>query len=514
MSACFEESKMGKLQVLSCPSCGASLSVEEGAATAQCQFCGNTVVVPEEYRRPSASARAAPPRQSGVFVSGMPFLDQLPRLREMGDLVRAGRRDEAVRLYQELFGGSQPEASGAIDQLAAGQPVMVHHVTTSQSTAQDDSGFFRFDSAGLPQIQVQGFGGQMGGQPIVSARTYTHPPVVVTNVPERRAGGCVAMVIVLIVFGVVAISILGAVAGFLPFLAIPGLGNLDRIVPGLGDTVAEVTNTYPRVVLEFGGQGTGAGMFSDARHVGVDAEGAIYVADYSGGRIQVFDAQGQFQTQWVAGDGDDDVYITGMAVARDGSVYLVYGSDLFRHDGETGEVLEQVEYVDGWGFGDVATLPDGGLVAAWYKNRDDIIVYDRSGEAVTVMQEAISGVTGDTEVTIKVAVDGQGNIFALGQLAESVFHFSPDGDYINRIGSGGDEAGQFRAAGDIAVDNQSRIYVSDISGIQVFATDGRYLSTISTPTRGYAYGLAFDDDNFLYVVSNNTVYKYQLEADE
>jgi DNA-binding beta-propeller fold protein YncE len=322
------------------------------------------------------------------------------------------------------------------------------------------------------------------------------------------------MLIVLAVFGTVAIAVLGGLAGILPFLAIPGLGDLNRVIPGLGDTVAEVTNTYPRVVLEFGGQGSGAGMFSDARHVGVDAGGAIYVADYSGGRVQVFDAQGQFQTQWVVGDGDNDVYITGMAVARDGGVYLAYGSELFHHDGGTGELLEQVEYVDGWGFGDVATLADGGLVAAWYKNRDDIIVFDRNGQAVTVMQEAISGVTGDTEVTIRVAADGLGNIFALGQLSEAIFHFSPQGDYINRIGSGGDEAGQFRAAGDIAVDNQSRIYVSDISGIQVFASDGRYLSTISTPTRAYAYGLAFDDDNYLYVVSNNTVYKYQLEADE
>jgi DNA-binding beta-propeller fold protein YncE len=297
----------------------------------------------------------------------------------------------------------------------------------------------------------------------------------------------------------------------LPFLAIPGMGDLDDLIPGLGDTVAEVTNQYPRVVLEFGGQGTGVGMFSDARHVGVDASGNIYVADYSGGRVQVFDAQGEFKTQWEVGDGDD-VYVTGMAVTRDGSVYLVYGSDLFKHDGESGDLISQVDYVDGWGFGDVAALPDGGAVAAWYKNRDDIIVFDSDGETVSALQEAISGVTGDTEVTIRVAVDGLGNIYALGQLAEAVFHFSPEGDYLNRFASGGDEQGQLRAPGAIAVDNQSRVYVSDIKGIQVFASDGRYLSTIKPAA--YGYGLAFDDDNFLYVVSNNKVYKYQLEPEE
>jgi DNA-binding beta-propeller fold protein YncE len=488
--------------------------VEEGAATAQCQFCGNTIVVPEELRRQSSEAPAAAPSQSPVLVGGMSFFEQLPKLREMGDLVRAGRRDEAIRLYQELFGASAQEAAGAVDQLAAGQPVTVHHVTTAHSSALDDSGIFRFDNTGLPQIQVSGFGASSLGTPVVSSTTYTSSPVVVSRAPARRAGGCLVAIIVLSILGTVAIGLLAGLAGFLPFLALPGLGDLDEIIPEVGDTVAEVTNQYPRVVLEFGGEGTGAGRFTDARHVGVDGDGNIYVADYSGGRIQVFDAQGEFQTQWQAGDGDDDIYITGMAVARDGTVYLVYGSDLFHHDGQTGELIGQVDYVDGWGFGDVVTLPDGGLVAAWYKNRDDIIIFDKDGETVTALQEAISGVTGDTEVTIRVAVDGLGNIYALGQLAEAVFHFSPDGDYVNRFGSGGDEKGQFRAAGAIAVDNQSRVYVSDIKGIQVFAGDGRYLSTINPPSNAYAFGMAFDDDNFLYLVSNNKVYKYQLEADQ
>ena len=69
-----------------------------------------------------------------------------------------------------------------------------------------------------------------------------------------------------------------------------------------------------------------------------------------------------------------------------------------------------------------------------------------------------------------------------------------------------------RLLGDVAVDNQGRLYVADLSGIQVFEADGRYLSTIRTPA--YPYGLAFDQDNRLYVVSNNRVYKYQLTADE
>jgi hypothetical protein len=79
---------MPKLQVLSCPSCGASLSIEQGAATAQCAFCGNTSVVPEELRGASPSAPAGLPGQKPVYLSGMPLMDQLPRLRELGDCAR------------------------------------------------------------------------------------------------------------------------------------------------------------------------------------------------------------------------------------------------------------------------------------------------------------------------------------------------------------------------------------------------------------------------------------------
>jgi len=89
---------MPRLQVLSCPSCGASLSIEEGEAAAQCEFCGNTVIVPEELRRPRPGAAPAPPPAANIRLGGIPFLDQLPRLREMGDLVRSGRRSEAALL--------------------------------------------------------------------------------------------------------------------------------------------------------------------------------------------------------------------------------------------------------------------------------------------------------------------------------------------------------------------------------------------------------------------------------
>jgi sugar lactone lactonase YvrE len=247
--------------------------------------------------------------------------------------------------------------------------------------------------------------------------------------------------------------------------------------------------------------------------VAVDGDGNIYVADYSGGRVQVFDAAGDFQAQWTI-ESENDVYLTGMAVGRDGTVFGIYGGDLHRFDGQTGEDLGTLEYEDGWGFGDVTVLADGGLAATWYKNRDDVIYFNNDYEVETVLQEAISSITDDSEVTLKVAADGLGNVFVLTGNSEAVFKFDAEGDFVNRFGSSGDDQGQFRAVGDIAIDNQGRVYVSDIKGVQVFDPDGRYLALIDPPEFAYAYGLTVDDDNYLYMVGNNKVYKYQLEADE
>ncbi|MCL4560578.1 MAG: hypothetical protein M1281_08190 [Chloroflexi bacterium] len=50
------------------------------------------------------------------------------------------------------------------------------------------------------------------------------------------------------------------------------------------------------------------------------------------------------------------------------------------------------------------------------------------------------------------------------------------------------------------MDRQGRIYVSDFKGIQVFATDGRYLGQFNV--QGFAFGMDFTDQGALWVVTN------------
>ncbi len=283
----------------------------------------------------------------------------------------------------------------------------------------------------------------------------------------------------------------------------PSSTTPGNIRPGaLGGKAA---NAFANELLRFGSEGIGPGMFKDARSIAVDGAGHIYVGEYSGGRIQVFDDTGQFQTQWTV---DPKMPLRSLAADRKGTVYAVQSGAISRFDGATGKPLGALPYSDGWGFDNVVTTADGGLVTAWYKGRDDIIRFKGDGQATRTIRAAISGVSGDSELNTRLAADGLGNVYALGSFNNAVFKFGPDGKFINRFGSAGDQPGQLRAPQAIAVDGKGRVFVSDIKGIQVFEGDGRYLQVFKT--EGTAFGMVFNDKNELLVAARTQVFKFAL----
>ncbi|HET6670226.1 MAG TPA: hypothetical protein VFH15_08330 [Pyrinomonadaceae bacterium] len=266
-------------------------------------------------------------------------------------------------------------------------------------------------------------------------------------------------------------------------------------------------DSFASVLLKFGEGGIGPGMFKDARSIAVDGSGRIYVGEYTGGRIQVFDAAGKFITQWSIGD--RKTILRGLAADRKGTVYVVEGGRIHRYQGDTGTQLEDLPYDDGGGFDDATVGADGSVIAAWYRNRDDIVRFSNNGQVTKTIRAAISGASGDSELNTRVAVDGLGNIYALGHFNSAVFKFTPEGKFLNQFGGAGEQPGQFRAPQAIAVDGKGRVFVSDIKGIQIFDGNGRYLRTFSS--EGGASGMVFDDKNELFVVGRKHVIKYSLK---
>jgi outer membrane protein assembly factor BamB/DNA-directed RNA polymerase subunit RPC12/RpoP len=311
--------------------------------------------------------------------------------------------------------------------------------------------------------------------------------------PKGCAKGCVRTALVV---GIIGLALLGVAAAVIMTTDNPLAALFNRPdIPSFAD-----------VALTFGGEGTGPGLFTDARHIAVDGEGNVYVGEYRDGRVQVFDASGEFVSLWMV---DNETPLRGLAANHQGTVYVVQGGEILNYEGATGQFLGHVEYAEGWGFEDIVATADGGLVAAWHKGRDDIVRFDAQGNVILTIPEAISGQSGDSELDTRVAVDGLGNIYALGGFNNAVFKFIPDGKFVARFGGEGDAPGQFHAPRAIAVDGQGRVYVGDFKGIQVFDADGRYLDVIEVD--GPVFGMAFNDQNELFVAARHQVIKYALQ---
>src|SRR5205085_1418600 len=237
-------------------------------------------------------------------------------------------------------------------------------------------------------------------------QTQTQTRIVVERTGDKTA------VTAGVIVAFVAVIVTGAVALF-AFHQISkpdtnGARGVTNTKNSLTTTKKTAGDGYAQPELAFGSEGIGPGNFTDARSIAVGAEGHVYVGEYTGGRIQVFDPAGKFLTQWTV---DRKMPLRGMAADRHGTLYVVQGGAIRRYEGATGKELGAL---GSGGYDDVATTADGGLVAFAWQSRDDIVRMDSSGRVRGVIRAAVSGQTDRSELDARVACDGTGNVYALG----------------------------------------------------------------------------------------------------
>lgn len=256
-------------------------------------------------------------------------------------------------------------------------------------------------------------------------------------------------------------------------------------------------------ILKFGGEGTGAGKFQDNRTIAVDPDGKIYSADFSGGRIQVFDAQGNFQTQIMA---DTSKTVDALAIDRKGNLFVLQGYDIHRLNKETGESLGKyrVDYAS-----DLAIGLDGKIYVPG--RRGGITVLSADGAKLKTIE---IGKDLNLDYIQQIAVDGTGNFFALDGRNLAVFKLSPDGKLLTRFGGRGtgssDKMPKAMFSGAVtglAIDSQGRIYVSQVSRISIFDTNGNFLNDFKATQ---AFGMTFNDKDELFVAARPFVVKYKV----
>jgi DNA-binding beta-propeller fold protein YncE len=75
-----------------------------------------------------------------------------------------------------------------------------------------------------------------------------------------------------------------------------------------------------KLLKQWGQKGKGPGQFNLPHAICLDAQGKVYVADRENNRIQVFDADGNYLTEWKEGGAPYGLYLT-----RDGRMFVADG---------------------------------------------------------------------------------------------------------------------------------------------------------------------------------------------
>ena len=444
------------VQALKCPNCGAPLDYPaDDLSATRCPYCDSTIIIPKENFADS-------PQVGQPSSSSLPQ-KQTEALVEIAYQLQAGKKIEAIKIYRDTFGVGLKEAKEAVEAMQRGKPVTI---ATSQSFSQSFT-----TSTSMPKAKKGGF-----------------------------PCGCVIVVIVTLLL------LTPLVYFFTPlraYVTIPGDEAISEAMNAL-----PIPKPYASAVQTIGSEGIGPGKFTDARHVAVDGEGNIYVAEWEeGSRVQKFDPEGNYLSQFTLDESKG--IVTGLAVDRNGIAYVLQPLQLGRYDGTTGEFLGELTIEDNT-FDDMATTVENGVIAIANRNqRDALVHFNSQGKVLNSIPNPITSQTDDAELDPQVAIDGRGNIYILGTFINAVLKYGPDGKYITRFGSEGDNPGQFRAAHDLAVDNQGRVYVTNFGEVDVFSPEGRSIGSFSMPS-GPAFGLIFNDKDELFIASRTHVYKFVL----
>lgn len=175
----------------------------------------------------------------------------------------------------------------------------------------------------------------------------------------------------------------------------------------------------------------------------------------------------------------------------------MYDGEIQIFDGLTGDLRGNLSHPDGWGFEDVDVAMDGSVLASWYCNRDDIVRFNPSGAVELLLRGAMSGITGEAELSIMVAAGNSGEIYAFGSFNSAVLVFGADGTYQDRFGSGD----MFVMPQGMDVDPAGRLWISDFGDLLVFDTSGELISRMSIGQG--VKDFVIDDDYRLWGITNN-----------
>lgn len=222
-------------------------------------------------------------------------------------------------------------------------------------------------------------------------------------------------------------------------------------------------------ILMWGSPGSDKGQFGirlqDEGRLALDQQGNVYVLDDSNFRVQKFDSNGNYLTQWGTKGNEEGQFAepSDIAIDQQNNIYIVdYLNRVVQKFDEDGNLLLR------WGSSgnkdgefegiySVAIDPAGNVLVAEESGR--IQKFDSNGNFLF----KISPPPVDAQFiqTWNIAVDGQGNIYIADHRGFRIVKLDSQGNFL-AVWRGKDTGPDlFNSLQDIAVDEQGNIYFTD-----------------------------------------------------
>jgi len=125
------------MKLIKCPSCGGPIDPPTGESTARCPYCGSSVIIPENLRKPAASSQTQTSSNNNSMF-GMDMNSMMgygAQWSQVVQLAQAGKKEEAVQKYMSFSSISEMDARRTVEGLANSQVYDVSAYTNSVMNA-------------------------------------------------------------------------------------------------------------------------------------------------------------------------------------------------------------------------------------------------------------------------------------------------------------------------------------------------------------------------------------------
>lgn len=253
-------------------------------------------------------------------------------------------------------------------------------------------------------------------------------------------------------------------------------------VTDIGNNRVQKFDSNGVYVSQFGEGGSGIGQFNSPHGIVVDRQNNIFVADFGNDRVQKFDIEGNFILQF-GSSGSTDGLFDGpdeMALDPSGNLYVVdSGNSRVQKFDSNGGFMDKFGI---FGTGAVEfTTPEGIAI----DSSGNIYVSDpadriqKISSAFAQLDEGGVPGNGNGELNnpSSLVVDSNGNVWVMDHNNNRVQKFDSNLDYADQFGSSGTGNKQFNLPEGAVLDADGNLWVTDLGNhrVQKFDSNGVYL---------------------------------------